>query len=62
MSSFILQEVPEEGSWFSQVSDEQISKCGVLYCHDTNVEDNTNLDRPDLIKVWTSSAAPKQNI
>ena len=51
MSSFILQEVPEKGSWFSEVSDEQIAKCGVLFCRDTDAEDNTNLDRPDLIKV-----------
>ena len=51
MSSFILQEVPDEGSWFSEVSDAQIAKCGVLYCADTNVENNSNMARPDLIKV-----------
>ena len=51
MSSFILQKAPTDGSWFSEVSDVQIAKCGVLYCPDTDVKDNTNLDRPETIKV-----------
>ena len=51
MSSFILQKVPKDGSWFSEVSDTQIAKCGVLFCSDINVEENTNLDRPETIKV-----------
>lgn len=50
MSSFILQKAPENGTWFSDVPDSQLAKCGVLYCSDTDVEGNTNLDRPEDFK------------
>ena len=53
MSSFILQELPENGKWFAEVSEVQLSKCGARFCHDADVQGNSNLDRPDAMKVKT---------